>query len=228
MRKKAHLLVMLLIFSFICEAQTFIPKIGFSRSNLSGKDDNYVGLEYKSGFIGGLAFTKVVTKSVSIQAEILYSQKGFKRVEETPSHFTSRVTLNYLQLPISLQYSLKNIFLFAGPTIAYGINGWVKNSAGNYESYNRIVFHELSENQFYYNFRDTENEGGIEKRWDFGIMFGLGIKIRNILVVDCRYDLSITNVFPKNNNVRSDLGVGGNRSFQIMVGMPIKKLKIGI
>ena len=140
MKTKTFTLVLLALFLLLGTArtsgQTFSlgAKVGAGISYFSNFDD-YNGLIKRSpnimvdgGVIANLSFTQLI----SLQFEILYEQKGekYKMTLGTTTQ-TSRFYLNYLTLPILVEFSHSfgnfNLFGGLGPYMGYALNGKIKN-----------------------------------------------------------------------------------------------------
>lgn len=85
--------------------------------------------QLKPGFISGLTIHQSLNKILSVQAEILYTQKGLKTTQVP--HSTNINTMNYLEIPLSGHYSIiKNKYssldLYIGGYAAYWADGKYK------------------------------------------------------------------------------------------------------
>jgi hypothetical protein len=133
MKKPILFLALLAGTSVAASAQTspkFGIKAGANYTKFSG--DNLGDIEYKFGFVGGLAANFGLSESLSIQPELLYSMKGAELKGAPLDDFNFK--LNYLELPILFRYTLsdgKGPFLQAGPQIGYLINSKVSDGDGN-------------------------------------------------------------------------------------------------
>lgn len=103
-------------------------KAGVNMSNIRSANHFTDGdlLNSKIGMAGGLFYHLGLTKALSIQPELLYSQMGAEfdanaLRAESPA---GKVNLNYLSLPILIRVSpFKPIGLFAGPQLDYYLGG---------------------------------------------------------------------------------------------------------
>lgn len=129
MKKIALLLVAGLSFS-LAQAQTakIGLKGGINYSNVAGDLENESIYENKIGFNGGLTtnFSLTDDNFLSIQPELLYSQKGYQyRDEEFTTLLGSKVTrkgkrnFNYLDLPVLLKINAGGLFFEGGPQASY-------------------------------------------------------------------------------------------------------------
>jgi len=128
--KRILFIAFLLSGSTLLMAQTFIPKAGVSLAKVSISDDiknefySDPSISYKTGFIVGLAVQFPISDMISIQPELLYHQKGYKLSDEFDGlNYNETVTLNYLELPIMVNFAFGNFYANAGPFLAYGLGG---------------------------------------------------------------------------------------------------------
>jgi len=120
----------------------------------------------KPGFIGGITFHQSLNKILSVQAEILYSQKGLK-VKQLP-YSTSINTMNYIEVPLTGHYSVvkkrhSSIDLYIGGYAAYWTDGKYKRtdiSTGETE----IIKVDFHNNDYTFNRIDAGIIGGIKFR----------------------------------------------------------------
>ncbi|MBF9142395.1 porin family protein [Hymenobacter properus] len=117
MKKTILSLALLVGTAAVANAQStrFGVKAGVNYTTFSG--DNVDNAKYKFGAVGGLAANFGFSESLSLQTELLYSQKG---TEIKGSDYNFK--LNYIELPIMFRYTLgdgNGPFLQAGPQIGY-------------------------------------------------------------------------------------------------------------
>ncbi|MCX6567131.1 MAG: porin family protein [Candidatus Aminicenantes bacterium] len=131
----------------------------------------------KIGFALGGYLTLNISNDFSIQPELLLVQKGTKWSE---GGGTQGFRLTYLEIPILAKYSFAagtnmNVFVFAGPALAFKIRATVYGEYGD-ES-------------------DSEDLDYI-KGMDFGLAFGGGLEMpfgKNVLTFDIRYTFGLGN-----------------------------------
>ncbi len=110
MTKYLTFTISLLLVSYFSFSQTFFKiKAGMNFSKavyLNKNNDNLIKpvRQLKPGIVTGLVFQQFFNKILSVQAEILYSQKGLKTTQ-IPYNTTVN-TMNYIEIPVSGQYSL--------------------------------------------------------------------------------------------------------------------------
>lgn len=102
-------------------------KIGgnFANIDLESSDPSFDAGDLKSqfGFVGG-GFVRINLGKISIQPEVLYSQKKFK---EEAEGFTTEYTLNELDVPVLIGYDLVDaklvkLRLMAGPVASINLS----------------------------------------------------------------------------------------------------------
>ena len=165
--KKLFLGIMPLLVSAALFAQD--PKYGLKAGlNLSTITNN--GSSMKPGVhVGAIAHIHA-TPAFSLQPEIYYSNQGAK-ISLVGSNADSRINLNYINVPILLQYNFHNGFrLQGGPQIGFLIEA--KNKTGNLET----------------------NVASVYKTADFSIPVGLSYLDYSGFGLDMRYNIGVTNV----------------------------------
>jgi len=96
-------------------------KGGFNGSTFAGKDSN--GSEYKAGFAAGGVLNYGFNETMSVQGELLYSQKGASRDYDSgiagAGTYTDKATLGYIDVPILFKVNTgdagKGLFFELGP-----------------------------------------------------------------------------------------------------------------
>lgn len=103
----------LLVGATAAHAQTGVRlglKVGVARTDLAG---GYAqDLKGKFGVLAGLVANVAVARGFSVQAELLYAQKGAAAQNDS-----SGIRLNYVDLPVLLHYTAHNFFVEAGPQV---------------------------------------------------------------------------------------------------------------
>ncbi len=173
---KRILFLFLFCFSLFCsnaQEHRFSAGItaGLSSSQISG--DELAGFN-KTGFTGGLLLRTTFTKNWTTQFEMLFIQKGSKEAARmdsiTGEYSYYRLQLNYLEVPVLLQYRIKKVFFEAGPGIGYLIN-----------------------------YREEDKTGDITNRrpfnkFEISFNFGFGVCIKDHFGIGIRYSNSINSV----------------------------------
>ena len=132
MKKSAFLAAAVFAAAVVSSAQAqdvrFGLRAGANYSNLAGDVKNEAAYNNKAGFLGGVMVNIPVLDDnfLSVQPEILYSQKGF---ENKPTEFTGllgtkqkregNVNYNYLDVPVLLKINACGFIAEAGPQYSY-------------------------------------------------------------------------------------------------------------
>lgn len=108
-------------------------KFGLNYSNVyDSKGENFQA-DSKVGYVGGLFFSIPIGKTIGIQPEVLFSQRGFKGSGMLlGSAYKLTRTTNYLDIPLlfALKPS-KTITLLAGPQFSFLLKQKDKFENGN-------------------------------------------------------------------------------------------------
>ena len=161
-------------------------KGGYNLAAVNFDGDTETGQRH--GFHVGFYGESFISKSVSLQAELLYSQQGYQ-LKDDASTFTQK--LDYINLPVLLKlYPTRNFFLEAGPQVGVAIS---------------------HKEEFDSNFRlfDTTQEFEPDN-FDWGVNFGGGFKTDSGISFGVRYHLGLGSVY--------DEGDPKNRVWQFSVG----------
>jgi hypothetical protein len=178
----------------VAQAQSarFGIKAGASLTNVTKSSDQAAN---KFGFNGGVMANFAVNDLLSIQPEVLYSNKGFK-VEGRNSK--ERLVLNYIDVPIvaKIATGTTGLFFELGPQVGFRTASAYKDSDISFSLNDAI------------------------KSVDFGYAAGLGFQAAGGMV-GLRYNGGFTNVIKENGSLFS-LPIGGregrNSAFQLYVG----------
>lgn len=111
---------------------TFKPSLGLNGCQIHG--DNAAGYN-KLGMHGGILVNSYFTEKLSLDLGIVFTQKGARKNQDPENGDFSyfRVNLNYIEIPILLNYKLnKHYFLTFGPSLAYLINYTEDTEVGNW------------------------------------------------------------------------------------------------
>jgi hypothetical protein len=188
---------------------TFGVMAGLQYAKLSqDPEPNEVELKYKAGLLAGAFLGIPITDVVSIEPQVLFSQKGAK-VEGTGnnSDLEGSIRINYIEVPVLLKLwfpgynSQVTPFLFAGPAVGFKVSckaeGVILAVTGD---------------------RDCEEVEVISvKSTDFSGTVGGGIKFRagnQLVILDARYTHGFTNI----NDSNDDRDIK-NRAFAVTIGL---------
>lgn len=211
MKKFALLLLAGLSFS-VAQAQTKVGlKGGLTYSNIAGDLENEDVYMNKLGFNGGLTANFSITGDnfLSIQPELLYSQKGYKYRDEEFTDLLGREVrrkgtrnFNYLDLPVMLKVNAGGLFFEAGPQLSYllairdntetSVNG---NTDSSWRSINKDDLAEL----------------------ELGYAAGLGFQATNGFSLGVRYNGSISDLAKSDPN-NDELVNARHSAFQLQLG----------
>lgn len=182
-----------------CAQISIIPKAGLTFSTVAFADEVWEGRKTLTGFTAGLGFNYSLTGDnfLSVQPEVLYTQKGFGAQSSGIINYDGIYRLSYIELPVLLRLSFGTetiqAYVNAGPSFGYLIGGRVKGS-GNLLG---LAGGNLNEP---INFTDTPNRLDITQldanRLEIGANLGGGIGYHvgeNASVfIDARYNLGVT------------------------------------
>jgi hypothetical protein len=223
--------------------QTFLPKAGISFSTLSISHvdwttgfDNKDQLRIGTGFLVGFGFNFPVSKSFSIQPELMFVQKGTrtKAVWEgygddsgwSKTDIRQRLKINYFEMPVLFKYAISSteskvpLYLLAGPSIAVGMGG-KKKYLSVYENPPGFEFKTRREGQVRFSGEPWQlqpNDIRFDNVIDFGLQVGGGILLMKKILVDLRYSYSFTSLKNPSGEFNNKMY---NRVVQFSVGMPI-------
>jgi len=161
-------------------------KAGLNLYNI--KYSNDVNYDMKAGLHAGLLGHIHITKNFAVQPEILFSAQGAK---SEAGGVETKLNLNYLNVPILLQYMFDNGFrLEAGPQVGFLLTAKADNGTTK-----------------------TDIKSDINAL-DAGLAVGLGyIHVPSGFGVDARYNFGLTDI---NDDNESSLKAH-NRGFQVGV-----------
>lgn len=102
-------------------------KVGVTYSNLSGDLENEDIYENRLGFVGGITSNLPLGADgfLSIQPELLYTQKGYTYRDQEFSFDNTTYTrqgdviFNYLELPVFLRVNTGTLYFEGGPQLSY-------------------------------------------------------------------------------------------------------------
>ena len=132
---RIHIIIFcLLSFSFFCQEKkaTFnlLVTTGVVPAQVHG--DAYNGF-HKLGTMGGIGIEHVFSEKVRMNLSIIFIQKGARKNQNLEKNdFTAYyLNLNYLEVPLLLNYTYKKVMLDIGVSAAYLINYYEGNEFGN-------------------------------------------------------------------------------------------------
>ncbi|MEZ0538475.1 porin family protein [Fibrella arboris] len=167
----------------------------YSSSGLAISGDNIIG------FQAGLLLNAPLTEQLSLRPQLLYSTKGTKFSGSLlGGSGESKGTLNYLELPIQLAYSLEvgegNVVIGAGPYVAYALSGKSTATFGGQTMTESVDF----------------STSDAPKRLDYGLYVSGGYELYSGLGLSVYYAPGLANLSKSNSG--SDV-TGKNTSYGI-------------
>ncbi|MEG1615679.1 MAG: porin family protein [Bacteroidales bacterium] len=159
--------------------------------------------DYKMGQTMGITWRYVEEKYFGIQAELLYTSKGWKeRFDDNPALYYER-TLNYIELPVLSHIFFGNHrikgFVNLGPKFGYYLSDSQKSNIpkGSDED---IPAHNLA----------------VSSKVDYGITGGAGMELRfgkHSFLVEGRYYFGLGDIFP--NKKKDDYDASANQTISV-------------
>lgn len=198
-------------------------RAGANYSNLAGNINNENTYNNKVGFLGGVMLNAPIVGDgfLSVQPELLYSQKGF---ENKPTEYDNtlggigyklkregKVNYNYLDLPILLKINADGLYFEAGPQVSYLI------SSSNDTKTTRT--NTVSGKTETFTASDKNDVSGL-KRTELGYAAGLGYQADNGLSIGLRYTGAFSDFVKSDNGTYfdGDLKNARHSAFQASLG----------
>jgi hypothetical protein len=204
-------------FSFSQKSSSFGIRGGLSSAGMRGDAvnslndildfaDGIITTNDRKGFFAGGYFSIPVSKVISVEPALYYSQKGYtmmgklniKGAEFVGANARANLNASYVDLPVLVKANIKGLQVFAGPQVSYLINADLKTTAGvlGFNLLNRTM--------------DATEKFN---RWDAGVTAGLGYQFTNGVNIMASYDYGLSKV-DADRNMDSY-----NRSFKVGIGM---------
>lgn len=164
-------------------------KAGASLTTFGGADaDVLFKTANKFGFNGGLVANLPLGDVLSVQPEVLFSMKG----AQADANSKVKYNLNYIDIPVMLQYNADGLFFEAGPQLGFLASGKLTDGT-----------------------TDIDIKDGLNKV-DFGYAVGLGYKLESGPMVGLRYNGGITSIDKEESGTTA--AKIRNNAFQLYVG----------
>lgn len=150
-------------------------KAGVNLASIAQDPDSGADTGIKLGLVAGGFVSWPLGDNLSIEPEVLFSQKG-QKVEALAA--SGKATINYLEMPISAKYAFgqpggRRFFVFGGPSIGLKLSAEASATFGD---------------------QDIDEDIGDEiKTVDFGVTAGAGMMFDRF-AVDGRYTFGLTNL----------------------------------
>ena len=204
MKKTTLILAVLILASSVAMSQSLTKgfKGGFNSATLGGADAKNPDPTAKSGFAAGVFFNLSLPGPISIQPEVLYTQKG---AEAAVGSITAKYELVYVEVPVLLKFNIPlapgspvKPNIFAGPAAGFLLTAKVKSGS-----------QEL----------DIKDE---TTNVDFGLALGAGLDIDLValtLTVDARYTLGLATIAKNEDPTTHTKADVKNRVMSVNVGI---------
>ena len=223
MKKTAIVAAALLATAAVSSAQAQSIRLGLragaNYSNLAGNLKNQDTYNNKFGFLGGVMLNVPLMQDgfLSLQPEILYSQKGF---ENKPTEYTGllgakqqregQVNYNYLDVPVLLKVRASGLIFEAGPQYSYllSANNQTKTTTTPAIGSPSTV--------------ETQNKTDVSgfNRNELGYLAGVGYEAENGLSLSLRYTGAFSDFVKADNSTyfNGDLKNARHSAFQLSLG----------
>ncbi len=222
MKKTAFLGAALLAMAAISSAQAQGIRLGLragaNYSNLAGNVRNQDTYNNKFGFVGGVMLNAPLLGDglLSVQPEVLYSQKGF---ENKPTEYSSvlgtqkregNVNYNYLDVPVLLKFKALGFVAEAGPQYSYLLSA---NNQTKTTTTPAVGSPTVAES------KDKTDVSGLNRN-ELGYLAGVGYEASNGLSLNLRYTGAFSDFVKNENNTyfNGDLKNARHSAFQLSLG----------
>ena len=142
-----------------------------------------IASESKIGFTAGFVGDIPIGKDFSFMPALNFVQKGSKSKQES---YESTINLNYIEIPLNLVYRVPgksgHLFMGAGPSVAYGISGTMKDNNSTQPTDVKVKFGSSAEDDF--------------KPLEIAANFLLGYQFKNGFNIVANYNLGLNNIAP--------------------------------
>ena len=199
MNKKIYAVLIAVVFTTgVAQAQfSFGVRGGFNLTNMTVEENIggvTVGLDhsFKPGFQAGIVGELAITNALAIQPGILFATQGARLETDEflgmPIEMSSTTSLNYIQVPINVQYKIPfgnnlRFLLQAGPYLGFALNGNIRTEVSG-----AGITITPDDEKIEFGSGDDEM-----RRLDFGVGFGAGVEFGNFQVA-AGYNLGLANL----------------------------------
>jgi Outer membrane protein beta-barrel domain len=151
----------------------FGVKGGVNLASISTSDKT-VSTSSALGFHGGIVLDAPLSESISIQPNLLFSQKGFSL---DASGISSKVTFNYIEVPVNFLFNATDaLTIGAGPFLGYALSASAKTTFNGQTQTTDVDFDNKSQ------------------RIDYGLNITAGYEVIEGLVISANYSLGLANI----------------------------------
>ena len=226
MKKTAIVAAALLTTAAVSSAQAQSVRLGLragaNYSNLAGDIQNQNTYNNKIGFLGGVMLNVPLIQDgfLSLQPEVLYSQKGFENkpteysvlgISGTTQKREGQVNYNYLDVPVLLKVRASGLVFEAGPQYSYLL------SANNQTKVTTTPALGGTPNT-----TETQNKTDVSglNRNELGYLAGVGYEAENGLSLSLRYTGAFSDFVKPDNSTyfNGDLKNARHSAFQLSLG----------
>jgi hypothetical protein len=181
MKKVFLAIVVLTTVSFAAQSQIkYGLKAGANFYQLSGKDVEDAGFDegrkMKIGIAGGAFVNIPINETFSVQPELLYSMEGNKQEIDDA---TGELKLNYVNIPIMLQYNASGFYAELGPQVGFLTSAKYKVTGLGEEDYKDFF-----------------------KGVNFSAAIGLGYKMASGFGFGARYNLGLASIIDSDEDIK--------------------------
>lgn len=185
-------------------------KAGGNLSNLSGDLVDQDRYDNKFGFHGGAMLNIGLLDDgfLSVQPEVLFSQKGFQFAEDKAFglyKYTGSRTYNYIDVPVLLKVNADGFYFEAGPQYSYLMK--VKDETQR----------SLANGNTFTSYSGTQDLKNVNRN-EIGYAAGLGYQSDAGLMIGIRYNGSFTDFAKDGYTGDADVRNARNQVFQASVG----------
>ena len=187
MKKIITLIAIAAIAAQIVQAQksSFGFTAGATLSKITAKMEGVsISFQSKIGFTAGVAGDIPISKDFSFMPALNFVQKGSKSKQES---YESTTNLNYIEIPLNFVYRVPgksgHLFIGAGPSVAYGISGKMKDSDPMLPQDVKVKFGSSADDDF--------------KPLELAANLLLGYQFKNGFNIAANYNLGLNNISPE-------------------------------
>lgn len=179
--------------------------VGYNLDDSDDEDEIRDATKSKIGYKVGLAAEYNFVEALSFQTGVMLVNKGFKlEEEEDGDSFESKISMNYIEIPLNLALKISNFQVHAGPYVGFGLSGKTKseyNLGGESESEEgKIKFkNTISEDDL----DDLDDGDRFMRRTDLGLNVGAGYRVGPVLAT-ATYSKGFSNLYPSTKGEDDD------------------------
>jgi hypothetical protein len=156
---------------------------------------------------GGIVVQLDLGSRLALRSGVNFQQQGItvKHAEDEFGSVSSKLRLNYLQVPVHALYKFTTgfaqVYAGVGGYAGYGISGTIKNTLWFYTPDGGYTFVEKLKA-----FKKSEEDGGDLQKGDFGLSGLVGVKLANGLFVQAGYQHGLKNIDRDKENTYRNQG----------------------